>query len=141
MKRVTVFLVRLAAVAAVAAAATAGVTWAAGQGVPATGKTPKAAAAAAPALPLVVPDVRKLAFVFAKEMLEDSGLAWRVRGSVHGYPANTVVAQSPAPGVRLRDNGAPTIVLTLSRTKGYPQTGQPADRSPYAASRAVLADH
>lgn len=139
MTRLTVLASRLALVVVVAAAATAGATWAASRGVPASGTTPKAVAAPKAPAPLVVPDVRRLAFVFAKEMLEDAGLAWRVRGSVHGYPANTVVTETPAPGVRVLDNGAPVVTLTLARTKGYPQTGEPEDRSPYGGSRAVLA--
>ena len=42
---------------------------------------------------LLVPDVRKEAFVFAKSTLADDGFAWRVVGKVHGYASNTVIAQ------------------------------------------------
>jgi hypothetical protein len=40
-----------------------------------------ASQAAKPTL-LTVPDVRGKAYVFAKGILQDSGLAWRVQGSV-----------------------------------------------------------
>ena len=52
---------------------------------------------------VVVPDVTGQAFVFAKGTLEDTGFAWHVVGSVHGYAANKVSSQTPAPGTKLRD--------------------------------------
>src|SRR5260221_13844581 len=58
---------------------------------------------------LVVPDVRKQAYVFAKGTLGDAGFAWRVRGSVQGYSANTVGTQSPLAGTRVVDTGAPLV--------------------------------
>ena len=82
---------------------------------------------------MVVPDVRGQLFVFASGSLEDSGFGWKVRGSVHGYPANVVASQSPKPGTHVLDTGAPTITLHLSRGKS-PELGQPQDRSPYGAS-------
>ena len=82
---------------------------------------------------LVVPDVRHQVFVFASGTLEDGGFGWHVRGSVQGYPANVVVSQSPKPGTRVIDTGAPTITLHLERGKGA-ELGQPQDRSPYGAS-------
>src|SRR3954471_23848323 len=66
---------------------------------------------------LVVPDVRSQVFVFASGALEDAGFGWKVRGSVHGFPANVVASQQPKPGVRVIDTGAPTITLWLSRGK------------------------
>lgn len=81
---------------------------------------------------MVVPDVRNQMFVFASGMLEDSGFGWKVRGAVHGYPSNVVYSQSPQPGARVLDTGAPTITLRLVR-KGS-EAGQPQDRSPYGAS-------
>jgi hypothetical protein len=86
---------------------------------------------------LVVPDVRDQAFVFAKGILEDGGFAWRVAGGVHGYATNTVVSQSPAPGTRVVDTGAPTIAVTLARGK-YPQQGVAEDTSPYAGTPTRL---
>ena len=65
---------------------------------------------------LVVPDVRRQVFVFAKGTLEDSGLGWQVKGSVRGFAANQVVSQSPKPGTRVVDTGAPKITLELSRS-------------------------
>ena len=46
---------------------------------------------------MVVPDLSGQAFVFAKGSLEDTGFAWQVIGSVHGYAANKVARQSPPP--------------------------------------------
>jgi beta-lactam-binding protein with PASTA domain len=89
---------------------------------------------------LVVPDVRHQVFVFASGMLEDAGFGWKVRGSVHGYPANLVVSQSPKPGTRVIDTGAPTITLQLARGHA-PQLGQPEDRSSYGASLIRRARH
>jgi hypothetical protein len=63
-----------------------------------------------------------------------------VLGSVHGYAANTVAAQSPAPGTRVLDTGAPLITLTLERNGGYPQGGEAEDASPYAGTVLQPAD-
>ena len=82
---------------------------------------------------LVVPDVSGQAFVFAKGTLEDTGFAWQVIGSVHGYAVNNVASQSPPAGTRVRDTGAPTISVTLKRTP-YPERGNPEDVSPYAGT-------
>ena len=89
---------------------------------------------------LVVPDVSHQLFVFASGMLEDGGFGWHVRGSVHGYPANVVVSQSPKPGTHVLDTGAPAITLTLARGKA-PQLGQPEDKSSYGASLIRPARH
>jgi hypothetical protein len=91
---------------------------------------PKAAPAPVAAPTLVVPDVAGQAFVFAKGTLEDTGFAWRVAGSVHGYAANKVATQSPVAGTKVRDTGAPTITVTLART-AYAEKGEPEDVSPY----------
>jgi hypothetical protein len=91
--------------------------------------------AAAPE-PLVVPDVRKQAYVFAKGTLEQGGFAWRVDGAVPGFAANIVAAQSPEPGTRLVPDGAPIIVLRLSRNGAYAQQGLPENVSPYAGKPA-----
>lgn len=134
LRRISAGLVaRVVAVVGVAIATTAGVTWAASQGLPQVGSVP-AVTNAVPAAPLVVPDVRQQAFVFAKGTLEDDGFAWRVDGAVHGYAANTVVAQSPAPGTKVVDTGAPPVTLTLERNVTYGQNGEAEDESPYAAT-------
>jgi beta-lactam-binding protein with PASTA domain len=94
---------------------------------------PKGAPAPVAVATLVVPDVSGQAFVFAKGTLEDTGFAWQVMGSVHGYAANKVAGQSPPAGTRVRDTGAPTISVTLKRT-AYPEKGNPEDVSPYAGT-------
>jgi hypothetical protein len=135
--RLPSFLPRLAALVLVALAATAGLTYAAGSQLPAAPAVPTVATT--PAAPAIVPDVRNQAFVFAKGALEEAGFAWQVIGSVHGYSSNIVVAQSPAPGTRVVDAGAPRITLTLKRGT-YAQTGQPEDASPYDATAPQPAD-
>lgn len=130
--RLPALLPRIAAIVLLGLALTATLTYAAGRAPTATG-TPVAAATPKVA-PLVVPDLRNQAFVFAKGALEDGGFAWRVNGPVHGFAANTVVGQSPAPGSKLVDTGAPLVTLTLRRASGYAETGIAEDTSPYAAT-------
>jgi hypothetical protein len=125
-------LPRAAVIVLVALGATATLTYAAGRGIGSSSPT-QVSPPAAPAT-VVVPDVRNQAFVFAKGTLADGGFGWRVAGSVHGYSANTVVSQTPAPGTKLLDTGAPLVTLTLKRNKGYAQVGDSADVSPYAAT-------
>src|SRR5207302_9553382 len=91
---------------------------------------PKGAPAPVAVATVVVPDVRGQAFVFAKGTREDSGLAWKVVGTVHGYAVDKVAKQTPAAGTKLKDTGAPTITITLQRTS-YPEKGEPEDVSPY----------
>jgi PASTA domain len=99
-----------------------------------------AAKAAAPATrpTLVVPDVRSQAFIFAKGILADGGFAWHVVGPVHGYSTNLVASQEPAPGTKLDDTGAPTIVLHLSKGR-YAESGEPQDDAPYVGTAIRLA--
>jgi hypothetical protein len=115
---------------------TAGLTSAAS-----TQQAPAAAASAtaAPAAPvtLVVPKVQGQAFVFAKGILSDLGFAWRVTGGVNGFAANLVVGQSPAPGTRLVDTGAPTIILRLGRNSKYAEDGIPENFSPFPGTRVM----
>jgi len=130
--RLPALLPRFAAIVLLGLALTATLTYAAGRNLSAT-RAPAAAVPAKPT-PLVVPDVRNQAFVFAKGSLEDAGFAWQVDGSVHGYSSNTVVGQTPAPGTKIVDTGAPLVTLTLRRTGGYAETGAAEDASPYAAT-------
>src|SRR2546425_10455593 len=65
---------------------------------------------------IVVPDVRSLTLVDAKSAFDQLGLAWAVVGPVAGYHANVIVAQTPAPGTRLIDTGAPLVKLRLRRS-------------------------
>jgi hypothetical protein len=87
---------------------------------------------------LVVPDVRKQTYVFAKGILQDAGLAWRVKGKVEGFAANTVATQEPAAGTRVVDNGAPTVVVTLERSSDYEERGLPENEAPYEGTPIVL---
>ena len=97
--------------------------------------------AAKPAAPpvLVVPDVQRQAYVFAKGILEEGGFAWRVEGPVHGYAANTVVEQRPLPGTRVVDTGAPLVVVKLASNGSYGSQRRPDDGSPYAGTEIRLA--
>ena len=97
----------------------------------------KAEAASKPHV-LTVPDVRKKAYVFAKGILQDAGFAWRVEGSVKGFAANTVTVQRPAPGTNVIDNGAPVVVLSLSKNTTYGESGLPENSAPYKGTRVVL---
>jgi PASTA domain-containing protein len=99
--------------------------------------TPNEVTVAAPEL-VTVPDVRGQAYVFAKGTLEEAGFAWRVVGSVRGYPANTVASQLPAAGTRIVDTGMPTIQLGLQRNGRYAQEGTPEDASPYNGTAVRL---
>jgi hypothetical protein len=101
------------------------------------GSAPKPNPTAAQAPELMVPSVTGQAFVFAKGMLEDSGFAWRVVGSVHGYAGNQVIAQSPAAGTHVVDTGAPTVVLNLVRGK-YAENGTPEDTPSYTGTAIKL---
>ena len=87
---------------------------------------------------LVVPDVKGQAYVFAKGILQDAGFAWRVKGAVKGFAANTVATQSPAPGAKVVDNGAPLVVVTLRRSTEYAESGVPENVSPYDGTSVVL---
>ena len=95
-----------------------------------------------PAAPpvLVVPDVQRQAYVFAKGILQDAGFAWQVEGPVHGFAANTVALQRPTPGTRVRDTGAPLVVLHLVANPQYVQHGLPEDTSPYRGTAIRLVD-
>src|ERR671936_1558866 len=129
--RVAAHLPRLVVLGVVFLLAGATLTYGAAKRLSAPVQKPQATASAPT---VVVPDVTGQAFVFAKGALEDAGFAWQVVGSVHGFAANTVVSQSPAPGTRLIDTGAPRITLGLKRNASYPQAGQAQDVSPYRST-------
>jgi hypothetical protein len=88
---------------------------------------------------LVVPDVRRQAFVFAKGTLEDAGFSWKVKGSVEGFAANIVASQSPEPGTRVVDTGSPAIQVTLAANGQYKQEGSPENAAPYPGSAIKVA--
>lgn len=82
------------------------------------------------ALPtLVVPDLVGQPYVFAKQVLDDSGFAWEVEGPVEGYAGNVVQSQAPPPGTRLVGIERPRIVLSLDRTPEYEERGVPQNAS------------
>jgi hypothetical protein len=137
--RLAALLPRLLALTVIWLLGTATYTVAAGNG--GQEPAPQATTEAAPEQPeiLQVPDVRRQAYVFAKGILQDSGFAWSVEGSVRGYAANTVLSQRPAPGTRVVDNGAPTVVVRLARNPAYSERGLPENSSPYTGTRIVLA--
>ena len=135
----TSFVPRLLALTVVWLLATAALTFAAahkmGAGpavVPVTTATP----AVAPRV-LVVPDLRRQAFVFSKGTLSDAGFSFRIQGAVQGFASNTVVSQTPAPGTRVIDTGAPLVILHLMRTGT--QNGLPEDVSSVTPTAVKLA--
>ena len=137
-RKLPTFLPRVAALVLVALAATAGLTFAAGGQVASAPPVPTVDTAPTP--PLIVPEVRNLAFVFAKGTLADAGFAWRVVGPVDGFAANIVVGESPAAGTRVVDTGAPLITLTLKRNRSYKQLGEASNKSPYPGTVVQPAD-
>jgi PASTA domain len=130
--RLTSLLPRVVALTAILVLGSATISFAAENTLLAPAPKSEPAVAAPPLVS--VPDVRGQAYVFAKGTLEERGFAWRVVGSVHGYPANTVVSQTPAAGTRIIDTGLPTIVLGLERGK-YAQEGTPENASPYRGTK------
>ena len=134
--RLTALLPRLVALTVIWLLGAATYTLAA-ETVPTAKHDKKAEAASKPHV-LTVPDVRKKAYVFAKGILQDAGFAWRVEGSVKGFAANTVTVQRPAPGTKVIDNGAPLVVLGLSKNTTYGESGLPENSAPYKGTRVVL---
>jgi hypothetical protein len=134
--RLTSLLPRVVALTAILVLASATISFAAENTVLAPSNAPEPAAVAPPLV--TVPDVRGQAYVFAKGTLEEDGFAWRVTGPVQGYPANTVVSQTPAPGTRLIDTGLPTISVALGRNNEYAQEGTPENASPYTGTKIRL---
>ena len=132
------FLPRFVALPLVALLGTATLTFAANQQL-ATPESPAQPAAASVPAVLVVPDVRRQAFVFAKGTLEDAGFAWKVTGSVQGYAANPVADQFPAPGTRVVDTGSPVVQVRLAANGRYRQMGSPENTSPYDGSSLKIA--
>jgi PASTA domain len=136
--RLSALLPRLVALTLIWLLATSTITFAAGGRTTAPPPPPATPAPKGPEY-LVVPDVRRQAYVFAKGILADGGFAWRVTGPVKGYAANTVVSQRPAPGAKVEDTGAPEIVLVLERNPAYPEHGLPENASPTPGTPVVLA--
>ena len=138
--RLTLFVPRLVVLTLVVLLATTTLTFAAENRTVATAKKPAVAPVKTGPKLLVVPNVEKQVYVFAKGTLEEAGFAWKVVGGVAGYSANRVAVQSPAPGTRVIDTGAPTIALSLSLNPGYPQEGAPENASPFRGTAIQYAD-
>jgi hypothetical protein len=138
--RLSMFVPRFVVLTLVVLLATTTLTFAAENRTVATAKKPAVAPVKTGPKLLVVPDVQKQVYVFAKGTLEEAGFAWKVVGSVAGYSANRVAVQSPAPGTRVVDTGAPTISLSLSLNPGYPQEGAPENASPFRGTAIQYAD-
>jgi hypothetical protein len=135
--RLAALLPRLVALTVIWLLATSTITFAAGTRTLAN--QPQVPAVEKERTVLIVPDVRRQVYVFAKGILEDGGFAWRVDGPVQGYAANTVTVQSPAPGVRVMDNGTPTVILRLARNGEYQERGLPQNSAPYPGDEIRLA--
>jgi hypothetical protein len=133
-------LPRLVLVLLAFALGTATLTFAASKRMASQTAPPAATTPAQPVM-LVVPDVDKQAYVFAKGILQDAGFAWRLGPGARGFAPYTVISQSPAPGTKVVDTGAPLVTLRLAPTVGYKESRHtPDDRSPYAGTAIRLAD-
>jgi hypothetical protein len=133
------FVPRLLALTVVWLFATAALTFAAAHKMgagPAVVPVTKVAATVPPRV-LVVPDLRRQAFVFSKGTLSDAGFSFRIEGPVKGFASNTVVSQTPAPSTRVIDTGAPLVILHLARTGA--QNGLPEDVSSVTPTAVKLA--
>jgi PASTA domain-containing protein len=137
-RRLASLLPRFVALPLIALFGTATLTFAADRQLTAPASPPQPTASAVTQV-VVVPDVSRQAFVFAKGTLEDAGFAWKVVGPVQGYAANTVASQSPAAGTRVVDTGAPVIQLRLRANKSYGQKGSPENAAPWAGTSVKVA--
>lgn len=137
MRTLSAFLPRLVALTVAWLLATTALTYAAAKRmVTPTTKTNDTPIAPQAQRIVVVPDVRRQPYVFAKGILGDAGFAWKVSGAVKGFASNLVASQSPLPGTRVVDTGAPTISLTLR--KDGAQRGTPEAASPFAGTPIQL---
>jgi PASTA domain len=137
MRSLSAFLPRLVALTVAWLLATTALTYAAAKRmVTPTTKTNDTPIAPQAQRIVVVPDVRRQPYVFAKGILGDAGFAWKVSGAVKGFASNLVASQSPLPGTRVVDTGAPTISLTLR--KDGAQRGTPEAASPFAGTSIQL---
>ncbi len=86
----------------------------------------------------VVPGVIGQPYVFAESSLQQEGFGWKVTGPVAGWAGVIVLSQSPLPGTKVVDTGAPLVTLRLTKPKGYVTQGTPENASPYKATKIVL---
>jgi beta-lactam-binding protein with PASTA domain len=127
----------LVVLAALGLLATATITFAATKRIQASTASAPKAAAPADRPPLVVPDVRGKPYVFAKGILDDAGFAWRV-STKNGYATNTVSSQTPSPGARVVDTGAPLMGLALKVPGGQKESGTADNESPFESTPLKL---
>ena len=127
----------LVVIATLGVLATGTITFAATKRIQAGIAAKPKAAAPAERPPLVVPDVRGKPYVFAKGILDDAGFAWRVT-TANGFATNTVSSQTPAPGTRVVDNGAPLMALALQTPSGQKQRGSAENESPFESTPLKL---
>lgn len=85
-----------------------------------------------------VPGVIGQPYVFAESSLQQEGFGWKVAGPVAGWAGVIVSSQSPLPGTRVVDTGAPLITLRLTKPKNYITQGTPENSSPYKGTKIVL---
>jgi hypothetical protein len=86
----------------------------------------------------VVPGVIGQPYVFAESALQQAGFGWKVVGSVAGWAGVTVSSQTPIPGTKVVDTGAPLVTLSLAKPKGFVTQGTPENSSPYAGTKIML---
>ena len=86
----------------------------------------------------VVPGVLNQPYVFAESALQQQGFGWEVVGPVAGFASVIVSSQTPAPGTKVVDTGAPLVTLRLTKPKGYITQGTPENSSPYAGTKIML---
>ena len=130
-------LVRLGVIAALGLFATTTITFAASKRIEAAKVAKPKAVSPAKRPPLVVPDVRGKPYVFAKGILDDAGFAWRV-STKNGFATNTVSSQTPAPGTRVVDTGAPLLTLALQQPSGQKETGSAENSAPFPSTQLRL---
>ena len=86
----------------------------------------------------LVPNVIGQPYVFAESTLQQDGFGWKVVGAVDGWAGVTVSSQTPVPGIKVVDTGAPLVTLRLVKPKGYVTQGTPENSSPYAGTKIML---
>jgi len=86
----------------------------------------------------IVPGVVGQPYVFAESSLQQEGFGWKVAGPVAGWAGVIVSSQSPLPGTRVVDTGAPLVTLRLTKPKDYITQGTPENSSPYKGTKIVL---
>jgi hypothetical protein len=126
-------LLRLAAIAALGLFATTTIAFSASKRIQAGSAAKPKVVAPTKRPPLVVPDIRGKPYVFAKGILDDAGFSWRV-STKNGFATATVSSQTPAPGTRVVDTGAPPLVLALRPANGGQESGSAENLAPFEST-------